>query len=99
MKNFNELRDVLAETIRGVRDGAIAIDAARCINDLSKTITDTVRVESDHARYTGCEPDSGFLPTQPRPAEPPPQSRLPNGVERTVAQLPHGATRTVNVAK
>jgi hypothetical protein len=97
MKNFNELRDVLAETIRGVRDGAIAIDAARCINDLSKTITDTVRVESDHARFTGCEPDSGFLP--PHRPDDLPQSRLPNGVERTVAQLPHGATRTVNVAK
>jgi hypothetical protein len=99
MKNFNDVRDALADTIKGVRDGSLAIDQARCINELVKTITDTVRVESEHARYTGREPSSGFLPTERDHPPIEPAAQLPNGVERTVAQLPHGATRTVNVAK
>ena len=39
--NINELRDTLFETLNGIKSGAIDLDKARAINEVSKTIIDT----------------------------------------------------------
>jgi hypothetical protein len=52
-KTISDLRDVLFSTIEGLKDGSVDIDRARAINELSKTITDTAKVEIDYLRVVG----------------------------------------------
>ena len=48
--NINELRDTLFETLNGIKSGAIDLDKARAINEVSKTIIDTAKVEVDYLK-------------------------------------------------
>lgn len=52
-KTINDLRDVLFSTIDGLKDGSLDIEKARAINDLSKTITETAKVEVLYLRAAG----------------------------------------------
>lgn len=45
--NINDLRSALFETLNGIKSGAIDLDKARAINEVSKTIIDTAKVEVD----------------------------------------------------
>ena len=51
--DINALREHLFAALRGVKDGTLDLDKARAINEISKTITDTARVEVDFLRATG----------------------------------------------
>lgn len=48
--NINDLRDTLFETLNGIKSGAIDLDKARAINEVSKTIIDTAKVEVDYLK-------------------------------------------------
>lgn len=87
MKTIADLREQLFQALDGVRSGALDLDKARTINDLSKTIVETAKVEVAYINVVG-EGESSFLPkrnTQPQlPATPP-----GNGIGTVVQQLGH----------
>lgn len=66
--DITALRTHLFAALQGVKDGTLDLDKARAINEISKTITDTARVEVDYLRATdGCgstfiKPDDKFQP-------------------------------------
>lgn len=60
--DINALRDALFETIRGLRDGTVTLDQARAINEVSKTVVDTAKVEVDFLRVTGGEESTFIAP-------------------------------------
>lgn len=48
--NINDLRETLFATLNGIKDGTIELDKARAINEVSKTIIDTAKVEVDYLK-------------------------------------------------
>jgi hypothetical protein len=62
--DITELRSVLFDTLRDLRNKEATIDIERCsaINDIAQTIIQTAKVEVDHMRVTGGTSSSGFLP-------------------------------------
>jgi hypothetical protein len=65
MSNIEDLRQMLFESIRAVRNGELDTDSARTINDLSKTLVDTAKVEIDHIRAVGNGESAFIQPTTP----------------------------------
>lgn len=59
--NISALRGHLFEAIRAVRAGTLDLDKARAINELSRTIVETGKLEVDHARATGTLQNSAFI--------------------------------------
>lgn len=59
--NIAALRGHLFEAIRAVRAGTLDLDKARAINELSRTIVETGKLEVDHARATGTLQNSAFI--------------------------------------
>lgn len=84
-RTIEDLRTILFETLDGIRDGKIELDKARAINEVSKTIVDSAKVEVDFIRATGTG-ETGFIPDsdgRPRlPSDPP-----GNGIGSAVQQL------------
>ena len=67
-KNIDDLRDLLFETIEGVKSGKLDVDRARMIGDLSQVMVNSAKVEVEYAKATG-QKGSGFLEqTQQLPA-------------------------------
>lgn len=62
--DITELRSVLFDTLRDLRnkDAAIDIERVDAINDIAQTIIQSAKVEVDHMRVTGGASSSGFLP-------------------------------------
>lgn len=52
-KTINDLRETLFETLRAIKDGSMDLDKARAINEISKTVVDSAKVEVDYLRATG----------------------------------------------
>lgn len=52
-KTIDDLRATLFATLDGLKAGTIDVDKARAINEISKTITDTAKVEVDYLKATG----------------------------------------------
>lgn len=72
-ENVTELRKILFETIRGLKDRSIDIDTAKAINETAQAIINTAKVEVEFTRATGINTSTGFLPEktvsdQPRAA-------------------------------
>lgn len=63
--DINELRGVLFDTLRDLRNKETSVDIERvgAINDIAQTIIQSAKVEVDHMRVTGTTSSSGFLPT------------------------------------
>lgn len=80
--NITTLRETLFATIEGIRNKTIDLDTARAINEVSKTVVDTARVEVDFIRATGQAEATSFLtPEEPKLPEPPAKpAELPNGI-------------------
>lgn len=72
--NINALRAALFEALRGVKAGTLELDKARAINELSKTLVDTARVEVAYLEATG-NSRSTFLDAPASDGE-----QMPNGV-------------------
>jgi len=51
--NINDLRDTLFSTLKGIKDGTLDLEKARAINEVSKTIIDTAKVEVDYLKVNG----------------------------------------------
>ena len=68
--NINELRDTLFETLNGIKSGTIDLEKARAINEVSKTIIDTAKVEVDYLKVNngGESPFIEASPPQQLPA-------------------------------
>lgn len=61
MKNINDLRAALFETMADVRSGKLEVSQAKAITDLGQAIINTAKVEVDFIRYTNSAADSGFI--------------------------------------
>jgi len=51
--NINDLRSTLFDTLKGIKDGSVDLEKARAINEVSKTIIDTAKVEVDYLKING----------------------------------------------
>ena len=51
--NITELRTILFDTLRGLKDKSIDIEHAKAISDTAQVIINSAKVEVDHARHTG----------------------------------------------
>jgi hypothetical protein len=76
-KTINDLRDALFSTLQAVRDGSMDLDKARAINEISKTVIESAKVEVDYLRVTGGG-ESNFIEAAAGSESAPDQ--LPNGV-------------------
>lgn len=72
-RTIDDLRTILFDTINQVRSGAMDIEKAKVISELSQVMVNSAKVEVDHAKVTGSK-GSGFLEA----AEP--REKLPNGI-------------------
>lgn len=95
-KNVTDLRAILFDAIEAVKTGAIDLDKARTINDLSRTIVDSARAENDYAKITGgnggeflADNSANMLPGKSV------KERTANGVRR-VTDIGNGASVTVH---
>lgn len=52
-QDLGALRAHLFAALEGVKSGQLELDKARAINELSKTLVDTAKVEVDYLRATG----------------------------------------------
>ena len=68
--NITDLRSVLFEALQGIKAGTMDIDKARAINEISKTIVDTAKVEVEFIKATGGAKSSFLAPAQDMPALP-----------------------------
>lgn len=50
---INGLRNIMFETLRGIKDGSVDIDKAKAINDTAQTIINSAKVEVDFVKATG----------------------------------------------
>lgn len=68
--NINDLRETLFDTLNGIKSGAIDLEKARAINEVSKTIIDTAKVEVDYLKVNngGESPFIEASQQQPLPA-------------------------------
>ena len=60
--DIGALRAALFETPEGLKNGSIAIEKARAINETCQTIINTAKVEVDYAKATGRATGTGFVP-------------------------------------
>jgi hypothetical protein len=75
-KNISDLRNLLFQTIEGVKAGTIDVERAKVIGDLSQVVVNTAKAEVDYARHTGAV-GSGFLEMDKVAA---PEGALPQGI-------------------
>lgn len=73
MNDITKLREHLFAAIEGVKAGTMGLDQARAVNEISKTIVDTARVEVQYLGVTGGG-ESAFLDTTIG------QENLPSGI-------------------
>ncbi len=52
-RNINDLREILFDTLQGVKNGSVNVDSARAISDLSQNIINTAKVEIDYLKAGG----------------------------------------------
>jgi hypothetical protein len=52
-RNIEDLRELLFETIEGVKSGKLDIDRAKVIGDLSQVIVNSAKAEVEYTRLTG----------------------------------------------
>lgn len=51
--NFKELRSILFDTLRDVKDGKMDVKKAKSISELSQTLINSAKVEVDYLKSTG----------------------------------------------
>jgi hypothetical protein len=72
---IDDLRRRLFETIDGVRSGAVSLDQARQISDLSQVIVNSAKVEVEYVKATEAAARSQFLEQPPAPPALPPAAQ------------------------
>ena len=82
--SIDELRQNLFEVIKGVRNGSISIDQAKMVNELSKTIVESAKVEVEFLEVTGATESKFISPPANEEGETP---ATPGITGRTVHKL------------
>jgi hypothetical protein len=59
-RTIQDLRELLFDTIQGVKAGTVDTEKAKVISDLSQVMVNTAKAEVDFIRATGGK-DSGFI--------------------------------------
>lgn len=62
MENIEDLRKMLFETIREVKDGKLPLDKAKMIQELGQTLVNSAKAEVDYLKVTGRKGGTGFIP-------------------------------------
>lgn len=60
---IEDLRNHLFEVIERLKDGDIELEQAKAINDVSKTLVSSAKVEVQYMKVFQSETGSGFFPT------------------------------------
>lgn len=98
MSNDNSikgLREIMFDTLRGVKDGTIDLDKAKTINETAQTIINTAKVEVDFIKATGQSgAGNGFL--QGEASGQGAISTTPTGVKTVTHDQDTGVTSTVH---
>lgn len=63
MKNMDDLRSVIFDTIDDVRKGKLDAATAKAISELSQNVINSAKAEADYARATGQVVRSGLIST------------------------------------
>jgi len=64
--DITELRDIMFDTMRALKDGSMEVDKAKAISDTAQVIINSAKVENDYIRNVGGD-GTGFLtPERPR---------------------------------
>lgn len=62
MEDVNELRKILFDAIRDVKDGKLDPAKAKVIQELGQTLVNSAKVETDYLKVTGRKGGTGFIP-------------------------------------
>lgn len=91
---INGLREIMFDTLRGLKDGTIKPDQAKAINDTAQTIINTAKVEVHFIQVTGQSgAGTDFLQgTSTQGAS----SNTPTGVKSITRDPETGVTSTVH---
>ena len=84
-RTIDDLRQVLFDTISAVKGGQIDITRASIINDLSRTLVDTAKVEVDFLRVTKSDTSTFIAPATPEPVALPPPA--PEGQNNGIVSI------------
>lgn len=63
MSTITELRELLFDAIRGVKDGTLELDRAKAVSELSQTVINSAKAETDFMRASGRVAVSDFIPS------------------------------------
>ena len=66
-KTIQDLREKLFETLDAVKSGAMSIDQAKMISEISQTIINTAKVEVSYIQVAGGSSESAFLESKKNP--------------------------------
>ena len=59
--DINELRSLLFETVKGIKDKTISIEQAKAISEISQVVINSAKVEVEFAKANNGKVGSGFL--------------------------------------
>lgn len=64
--DITELRSILFDAMRGLKDGKIDVDKAKAISDIGQVIINSAKVEVDHIKAHGGGKSSQFIEGTPQ---------------------------------
>lgn len=73
MRNIQDLRELLFDTIQGVKNGTVTIEKGRVISDLSRVMTETAKAEVAFVQATKGKSSAFFTHVE--------KEVLPNGIK------------------
>lgn len=89
-RNLDSLREKLFDLLDGVKSGEIALDKARVLNEIGKTLIATAAVEVDYLKASGGG-ESSFIPAAGDDSATP-DSKTPGIPGKPASPLPTGIT-------
>lgn len=87
------LRDIMFDTLRGVKDGSIKVEQAKAINDTAQTIINSAKVEVEFLKATGSPASTGFIGSDNKMKE---ITNTPTGTKVVEKDPATGITSTVH---
>jgi hypothetical protein len=85
MKNINDLRETLFETIQLIKTGKIDIEKAKAISELGQVIVNSAKAEVDFIKQTGGQ-GSGFIEDNPKAKLTRPEAKYSNNGHKTLLE-------------
>lgn len=73
---IEDLREILFETLRAVKDGHLSIERGKAVSELTQTIVNTAKIEVEFIKATkGRVQGTGFLSGEAAPLLPEPEAK------------------------